>query len=238
VLRIQQREDGASVDQIVLSPHDYFTAAPGARRSDATILAATGGGSPPPAQSTIVIWTGTLAASQIHGQWLAVADSSAAGGVTLHNPNVGAAKIVPALASPSNYVEASFDADAGMPYHVWVRMRATADSWANDSIHVQFSDSRTAAGTALARIGTSDSMEFVLQGGPGGAAPQGWGWTENGWGTLGPHVYFGASGTQTIRVQQREDGPWIDQIVISADRYLTMPPGARRNDATILATSN
>jgi hypothetical protein len=35
-----------------------------------------------------------------------------------------------------------------------------------------------------------------------------------------------------------KDGPSIDQIVISADRNLTMPPGARRNDATILAASN
>jgi hypothetical protein len=239
VIRIQQREDGAIVDQIVLSPRDYYTAPPGARRHDATIVPAPGGGSPPPAsQNTIVIWTSGLTAGHIHGQWQLVADSSAAGGAALRNPDGGAAKVVPALASPPNYFEASFDAVGGLAYHVWVRMRATADSWANDSIHVQFSDARTASGAAFARTGTSNSMEVVLQGGPGGAAPQGWGWTENGWGTLGPHVYFSASGTQTIRVQQREDGPRIDQIVISADRYLTTPPGARRNDATILAASN
>jgi hypothetical protein len=174
---------------------------------------------------------------QVHGQWQHVSDATAAGGAALRNPDLGAAKIVPARASPSSYFEATFDADAGIAYHVWVRMRATADSWANDSIHVQFGDSRTASGAAYARIGTSSSMELVLQAGPGGAAPRGWGWTENGWGTLGPHVYFAASGTHTVRVQQREDGPIIDQIVISADRYLTMPPGARSNDATILAAS-
>jgi hypothetical protein len=238
LVRIQQREDGATVDQIVLSPHDYFTAAPGMRRNDTTILAATDSGSTPPAENTIVIWTGTLPASHIHGQWQGVADSTAAGGLALRNPDVGAAKIVPALASPSNYFEATFDADAGTAYHVWVRMRATADSWANDSIHLQFSDSRTASGAAYARIGTTSSMELVLQAGPGAPAPQGWGWTENGWGALGPHVYFAASGTHTVRIQQREDGPRIDQIVISADRYPTTAPGDRRNDATILAASD
>jgi hypothetical protein len=140
--------------------------------------------------------------------------------------------------SPPNYFEATFDASAGTAYHVWVRMRAAADSWTNDSIHLQFSDSSTSSGAAFARIGTNSSMEIVLQAGPGGASPQGWGWTDNGWGALGPHVYFAASGSHTVRVQQREDGPRIDQIVISGDDYLTTSPGARRNDGTILAASN
>jgi hypothetical protein len=74
-----------------------------------------------------------------------------------------------------------------------------------------------------------------LQDGPGGAAPQGWGWTDNGWGAAGPHVYFEATGSKTLRIQQREDGAIIDQIVISPDAYLTSSPGSRRNDNVILA---
>jgi hypothetical protein len=35
---VQQREDGAIIDQIVLSPADYLTTAPGARRNDTTII--------------------------------------------------------------------------------------------------------------------------------------------------------------------------------------------------------
>jgi len=42
------------------------------------------------------------------------------------------------------------------------------------------------------------------------------------------------SGTQTIRVQQREDGTIIDQIVLSPDVYLAIAPGSRRGDSTIL----
>ena len=43
-----------------------------------------------------------------------------------------------------------------------------------------------------------------------------------------------AAGPQTIRVQVREDGLSIDQIVLSADRYLAVAPGAARNDTTIV----
>ena len=49
-----------------------------------------------------------------------------------------------------------------------------------------------------------------------------------------PLIYFDKSGPQTLRVQAREDGISIDQIVLSAEKYLTKPPGAARADATIL----
>src|SRR5215213_9469954 len=54
---------------------------------------------------------------------------------------------------------------------------------------------------------------------------------------MGPAIYFATTGTQTIRIQSREDGLSIDQIVMSAGTYLSAAPGAVRNDATILARS-
>jgi len=47
-------------------------------------------------------------------------------------------------------------------------------------------------------------------------------------------MYFTA-GPQTIRIQGREDGISIDQIVLSPDTYLTTSPGATKNDTTILS---
>jgi hypothetical protein len=236
VIRIQQREDGASVDQIVLSPDTYLTDPPGHRQSDNTILQWTDGTSPPPpsTEDTVVLWTADTNAADIAGAWQLTAMSDAAGGNALRNPNTGAARISPAFAAPANYFELAFPAKAGMPYHVWVRMRADGNSTANDSVHIQFDAATTGDGTPFAPIGTNSSAEFVLQAGSGAAAPQGWGWTENGWGSFGTHLYFASTGTQRLRVQQREDGPTIDQIVISADAFLTTAPGARRNDATIL----
>jgi hypothetical protein len=40
-MRIQQREDGLSIDQIVLSPDTYLSASPGPTKHDRTILAIT-----------------------------------------------------------------------------------------------------------------------------------------------------------------------------------------------------
>jgi hypothetical protein len=51
---------------------------------------------------------------------------------------------------------------------------------------------------------------------------------------LGPVIYFAATGTQTIRIQNREDGLSIDQIVLSSSRYLTASPGGTKNDTTIV----
>jgi hypothetical protein len=188
---------------------------------------------PPPSANTIVLWTADVQSTRIRGDWAVGADSGA-GGESIWNPDRGRAKIAPALASPGNYFEMSFNASAGIAYHLWVRMRAQGNSLANDSIHVQFNRSVNSNGTPIMRIGTSSSAEPVLQDGPGGAGPSGWGWTDNGWGGLGAPIYFSASGTQTLRVQQREDGVIIDQIVLSPDVYLTIPPGSRRGDSTIL----
>jgi hypothetical protein len=65
----------------------------------------------------------------------------------------------------------------------------------------------------------------------------GWGWQDNGYGAgvLGPTIYFATSGTQTIRIQQREDGISLDQIVLSPATFLKTAPGALKNDTTILA---
>jgi hypothetical protein len=116
-----------------------------------------------------------------------------------------------------------------------VRLRAQSNAAANDSVHVQFDDSiNCSTGTAMWRIGTTDSAEIVLQDGPSGAIGRGWGWSENGWGALGINVCFASSGTHAVRVQQREDGAVIDQIVLSPDAYLTAAPGTRRDDGTIL----
>jgi hypothetical protein len=37
-----------------------------------------------------------------------------------------------------------------------------------------------------------------------------------------------------LRIQAREDGVGIDQVVLSSVKYLTARPGATKNDATIV----
>lgn len=65
--------------------------------------------------STIVLWTSHVPPADVHGDWIQVADATAAGGATLQNPNRGRARIVPARVAPSDYFEIAFTAEAGVP---------------------------------------------------------------------------------------------------------------------------
>jgi hypothetical protein len=174
-------------------------------------------------------------ATTIAGTWALVSDSTAAGGMRLATPDNGAAKLATPLAAPANYFEMPFAAEAGVTYHLWVRGKAQNNSWANDSVMVQFSNSVDAAGNAKYRIGTTSGHDVNLED-CSGCGIAGWGWQDNGWGVnvVGPSIYFAQSGPQTIRVQVKEDGFSIDEIVLSADRYLTASPGVLKNDTTIL----
>jgi hypothetical protein len=131
-----------------------------------------------------------------------------------------------------------FTAQAGVAYRLWIRGKAQDDSPYNDSIFVQFNDSVDGQGVAQSRIGTTSSEVINLED-CFACGLSGWGWQDNGWGVgvLGPLVYFANTGTHTLRIQAREDGLSIDQIVLSPKNYLTTAPGAVTNDATILAKS-
>jgi phosphoesterase family protein/IPT/TIG domain-containing protein len=173
------------------------------------------------------------------GNWQVVADSSAAGGNRIWNPDQGASKIVTAAASPADYFEMSFTAQAATGYRLWLRGKAQNDSPYNDSVFFQFSDSTDASGSAVDRIGTT-SAEVINLEDCLGCGLSGWGWQDNGWGVgvFGPLIYFQTTGVHTLRVQVREDGLSIDQIVLSASTYLNSSPGALKNDATILPRSS
>jgi hypothetical protein len=142
-------------------------------------------------------------------------------------------KIETPLASPANYFEAQFSALPNTPYHIWFRMKADDNYYGNDSLHVQFSDSLDVNGAEAYRVGSTSAVTLVLEEGAG-AGLSGWGWADNDYGGLGANVKFSGSGTHTLRVQQREDGLAIDQIVISPATYITTRPGLAKDDNTIL----
>jgi len=189
---------------------------------------------PPPSGSDVVLYAGR--ATTRVGAWQVESDGTAAGGVRLRNPDLGASKITTAAASPANYFELTFTAEAGRPYRLWIRGRADNNHWTNDSTFAQFSGSVDAGGTPIWRMGTTSATDVSLEE-CSGCGVSNWGWQDNGWGpgVLGPPVYFAATGTQRIRIQTREDGMAIDQIVLSPSTYLNASPGANQNDSTILA---
>jgi hypothetical protein len=172
-------------------------------------------------------------ASRIGGAWSLVADPTAAAGLRMANPDANAAKLNAPLASPAHFFELTFQAEAGVAYHLWLRGKADKNAWANDSVFVQFSDSVAANGAPVNRIGTTGAATISIEDGTN-AGLANWGWADDSYGTFAGPMYFAATGTHTLRIQVREDGLSLDQVVLSADRYATAAPGVTKNDAVIV----
>ena len=194
---------------------------------------------PPPSTGTIAIGDIVLYGLQGHvtgTKWSIVSDSTAAGGKRLWNMNAGAPKVATAASNPASYVQFTFNAVAGKPYHLWIRGRGENNVYTNDSVFVQFSNAVTSAGAATMRIGTTSAAEYNLED-CSGCGLSGWGWQDNGWGAgvMGAKIYFSTTGTQTLRIQSREDGLSIDQIILSpsSSTFLNASPGLLRNDVKI-----
>ena len=193
-------------------------------------------GAPPAAgASDVVLWTQR---TTTRPGWSLLSDTSAAGGKLLANTNLNAAKQDP-QPTPAQYFELAFTAQPGVPYRLWVRGKAAGNSYNNDSVWVQFSDSVTAAGTPVWRIGTASATNVTIED-CSGCGLSAWGWNDNGYGAgvLGPAVYFEGSDPHVIRVQVREDGLAIDQIILSSEAFLTSAPGVTKNDGMIYAEQN
>jgi phosphatidylserine/phosphatidylglycerophosphate/cardiolipin synthase-like enzyme len=173
------------------------------------------------------------------GSWNPVTDATAAGGQYLNNTNAGAALQSPPLASPNHYFEMSFTAQAGTGYRIWIRGKALNNNGSNDSAWIQFAGSVNQSGVAMWRTGSTSGTYVNIEENKG-TGLNGWGWQDNGYGidVLGPLVYFETTGVQTLRIQPREDGIGIDQIVLSPDTFLTNAPGGNVADNTKLPRQN
>ena len=95
------------------------------------------GGPPPPTGPTdIVVYASDLPASAIHGAWTLVADVTAAAGTKLATPDNRFNSNNKPQASPVHYFDVTFNADAGVPYTLWLRTKATANQIKNDPLWV------------------------------------------------------------------------------------------------------
>jgi hypothetical protein len=170
------------------------------------------------------------------GTWTQVADSSGPGGFRASDPNRNAAKTAAPASSPVSAVRIRFTPDPNQVYKLWVRLKADGNYWGNDSVWVQFSGATNATGTPVYRIGTTSGLAINLEE-CSGCGVSGWGWEDDGWGAVnrnGVTLRFPDAGRQDILIQTREDGVSVDQVVLSAEKYLTTRPGLAKNDRTIL----
>jgi hypothetical protein len=170
----------------------------------------------------------------IRGNWARVPSSSGAGGQKMFSNDNGWSSTAAPRASPADYFEVTFTAQANTPYRVWLRLRGTNDSKWNESAWVQFSDADNSSGSPVYRIGTTSALLVNLER-CSGCGVASWGWQDRAyWESRPPTVQFQTSGSRTIRVQTREDGVQVDQIVLSPVAYLSSAPGAAVNDTTVV----
>jgi hypothetical protein len=139
------------------------------------------------------------------------------------------------LASPTDYVDVTFDAPAGTPYRIWLRMQALGNSKWNDSLWVQFSDARSGSSSIYPMNTTQGALLVNLATTSDATSLNQWGW-QNGayWLSQPTTITFATSGTHTMRIQVREDGVQFDQIVLSPNQYLGSAPGPVGGDNKIV----
>ena len=156
----------------------------------------------------IVLWTSHNATSQ--GNWSVVADATAAGGATARDANLGAPKVTPSRANPTSYLALRFIADPTQTYKLWVRLKADGNSYANDSIWVQFTGATDVSGNPRYRFGSTDGLGVNLEE-CSGCRVSGWGWEDDGWGAAnrnGVRLRFPGGpdgGEQYLLIQTREE---------------------------------
>jgi endonuclease/exonuclease/phosphatase family metal-dependent hydrolase len=201
----------------------------------ATALAATASHAAA-AGGDVVLYTSDVTA--VSGNFAAASSASAAGGQQMQSQDYGWSTPNSPLAYPNDYFEVTFTAPAYVKYHVWLRLRAQNDSKWNDSVWVQFSDALDASGNSIYQINSTNGLAVNLES-CSGCGDSGWGWQDGAyWLSQNNVVQFPSSGTHRIRVQTREDGVAVDQIVLSASNYMYSAPGSVLNDSTILPESN
>ena len=74
-----------------------------------------------------------------------------------------------------NYFETTFTAVAGVPYHLWLRLKAQGNRLDSNSVSVQFDDALDQFGSPLYQINTATGAEVVLAGSVGVAIELGLG---------------------------------------------------------------
>jgi len=193
---------------------------------------------PPLDSGDIVIYASDLLSGSWHGAWTTASDPTSPNGIKLVTPDAGWASTDAPLAAPIHYIDVPFNPTPDTPYTLWLRVRAQDNSKWNDSLWVQFSDAR-ANGLPIYPLNSASALLVNLATDATAASLNGWGW-QNGvyWLSQPATLTFTGTSPQTLRIQVREDGVQIDQILLSPNTYLSAPPGPPTNDRTILPKDN
>jgi Carbohydrate binding module (family 6) len=192
---------------------------------------------PAPQPTDIVLYANDIPIGALHGSWAKAEDPTSPDIVKLSTTNTGFAVTTAPLATPAHYVDVPFTPLANVPYTLWLRLKALNDEKSNDAVWVQFSGAY-ANGTPVFQVNSTSGLLVNLATDSTAASVRNWGWQNGAYWLSQPGTFtFPAGGTQTLRIQVREDGVQLDQVVLSPSKYLSSPPGGPTNDTTIVPKS-
>src|SRR5438067_1750198 len=170
----------------------------------------------------------------LHGNYVRSDDPTAAAARRVWEPINGVGNPDMPSDAPVDYFELTFLAPAGLEFRLWMRGNTALESASYDSVWAQFSDSVDATGQPAWRIASASAMPLALEE-CDGCGVSGWGWHDdgNGIGVRGPTVRFATSGMHTLRIQARELGLGIDQLILSSHKWLMTRPGAPKKSTNV-----
>jgi hypothetical protein len=151
-IQIQSRQDGVSIDTILLSPYRDIDRILKEKKSEGIdqLLSAKEWKTSYP--DLVVISASDIENDHIHGKWKRMPDPSTLFNYRLDDLPPEKWQFQP-LIDPEDYFEARFSARGGEKYRIWIRLKAHRGSPKNDSVYVQFDDAVDENGRAIYRIG-------------------------------------------------------------------------------------
>lgn len=110
---------------------------------------------------------------------------------------------------------------AGVPYRLWVHLRAAVGKKKPGVLYVQFSDAVDRGGKDVFRMNTAQFLTLR------GTERDRWAWVGRDLAdarSQEPVLYFRTTGEVSVRVTVGDAGSAFDQLVLSPSRYFEKPP--------------
>ena len=93
----------------------------------------------------------------LRGSWRRAFDNTSPNNTKMTTPDNGVINANAPLANPVDRLDIPFNATANIPYTIWMRLKASADSKCNGSLWVQFSNAQ-ANGSPSYQIGSTTGL--------------------------------------------------------------------------------
>jgi hypothetical protein len=168
----------------------------------------------------VIVYASDLPESALSDELAFWDDPASPGGKMIGIPNTGDELDPP----PENDPAVTFRVEVrqAIPYRCWIHMKVGAPKGKSQAnvIWAQFSDAVDEENQEVLKPG---SGSYLTAQGP---EQEGWTWVACGPedGSSAPLVYFGKSGTVTVRLQAGMEGVGFDQFLLSPERFLEQAP--------------